>query len=95
MTDNLSDEVQEWDLDTMIVKKVAKIPDARTSAAAYLHERFIYIIGGNLAKSKSTDKCCKLDIYKRKWYPMASMNEHRANAGSMVIGNYLYAFGGF
>ena len=23
------------------------------------------------------------------------MNEHRANAGSMVIGKYLYAFGGF
>ena len=79
----------------MIVKKVQKIPDARTSAAAYFHDRFIYIIGGNLKKSRSTDMCCKLDIYKRKWYNMPNMNEHRANSGSMVINNYLYAFGGF
>ena len=95
VTDTLSDEVQEWDLDTMIVKKVQKIPDARTSAAAYFHGRFIYIIGGNLKKSRSTDMCCKLDIYKRKWYNMPNMNEHRANSGSMVINNFLYAFGGF
>ena len=39
--------------------------------------------------------CCKLDIYKRKWYGMPNMNEHRANSGSMVINKYLYAFGGF
>ena len=87
--------MQEWDLDTMTVRKIQRIPDARTSAAAYYHENFIYIIGGNLAKSKSTDRCCKLDIYKRKWSECATMNEHRANAGSMVIGKYLYAFGGF
>ena len=55
LTDKLSDECQEWDLDTMTVKKIQRIPDARTSAAAYYHENYIYIIGGNLAKSKSTD----------------------------------------
>ena len=48
-TENLTDEVQEWDLETMIVKKVAPIPVARTSAAAYLYDRYIYMLGGNLA----------------------------------------------
>ena len=53
------------------------------------------MVGGNLKNSVSTEMVCKFDIYKRKWYEMPSMVEQRANAGTMVIGKYLYAFGGF
>ena len=79
----------------MIVKKVASIPTARTSAAAILHGRYIYMLGGNLAQSKSTTKCCRLDIYKRKWEVLPDLNESRANSGCVVIDKYLYVFGGF
>ena len=94
-TDKVSDEVQEWNLSDFTVRKVQKIPLARTSFACYYHDRFIYVVGGNMAHSLSTDKVHKFDIYKRRWFPMASMCETRANAGTIVIGNYLYAFGGF
>ena len=48
-----------------------------------------------MAHSQSTDKVCKFDIYKRRWTEMPNLVDHRANAGTAVIGNYLYAFGGF
>ena len=48
-----------------------------------------------MAGSISTDKVDRFDIYKRTWTKMASMCETRANAGTMVIGDYIYAFGGF
>ena len=94
-TNELTDQVQEWNLFDMTVRLVQPIPEARTSFGAYLHERFIYVIGGNLQKSKSTNKVCRFDIYKRSWQLLPSMIEHRANAGSMIIDNFLYAFGGF
>lgn len=77
------------------VRKCQKMLHARTSFACYYHERFIYVVGGNLAHSQSTDKVAKFDIFKRRWTEMQSMCDHRANAGTMVIGKYLYAFGGF
>jgi len=77
------------------VRLCQPIPNARTSFACYYHDRYIYCVGGNLAGSISTDKVDKFDIYKRKWTKMPPMCEQRANAGTMVIGNYLYAFGGF
>ena len=95
VTDKVSDEVQEWNLEDYTVRRCERIPHARTSFACYYHDRFIYVTGGNLAHSQSTDKVSKFDIYKRKWTELPSMREHRANAGTMVIGKYLYAFGGF
>ena len=68
---------------------------ARTSFACYFHGRSIYVIGGNVRNSVSTNKVCKFDIYKRKWFDLPDMVEQRANSGTMVIGKYLYAFGGF
>ena len=94
-TDKVSDEVQEWNLEDYSVRLCERIPHARTSFACYYHDRFIYCVGGNLAGSISTDKVDKFDIYARKWTKMPSMCETRANAGTMVIGEYLYAFGGF
>ena len=95
VTDKVSDEVQEWNLEDHTVRLCQRIPHARTSAACYFHGRFIYVVGGNVANSQSTDSVCKLDIYTRKWTQMPSLCEQRANAGTMVIGDYLYAFGGF
>ena len=95
VTDKVSDEVQEWNLEDYTVRRCQKVPHARTSFACFYHKRFIYVVGGNLAHSQSTDKVCKFDIYRRKWTQMAPMCDHRANAGTMVIGDYLYAFGGF
>ena len=67
VTENVSDEVQEWNLEDYTVRRCERIPNGRTSFACYYHERFIYVVGGNLSHSMSTDKVCKLDIYKRKW----------------------------
>ena len=53
------------------------------------------MLGGNLAQSKSTAKCCRLDIYKRKWELLPDLNESRANAGCVIIDKYLYVIGGF
>ncbi len=53
------------------------------------------MVGGNIANSQSTEKCCRFDIYERKWYQLPLLNEHRANAGTYIVGDYLYAFGGY
>lgn len=94
-TDKVSNEVQEWNLEDYTVRLCQRIPEARTSFACYYHDRYVYVVGGNLANSQSTEKCCRFDIYERKWYQLPQLNEHRANAGTYIVGDYLYAFGGF
>ena len=67
-TDKVSNEVQEWNLEDYTVRLCQCIPEARTSFACYYHDRYVYVVGGNLANSQSTEKCCRFDIYERKWY---------------------------
>lgn len=67
VTQNVSDEVQEWNLEDFTVRKCQKIPFARTSFAAYYHDKYIYVVGGNLANSISTEKVCRFDIFSRRW----------------------------
>ena len=95
-TQIVSDEVQEWDLNTMTVKLRTKmIKGGRTSFGCYYHGRYIYIVGGNETNSMTNNSCCRFDIYTYKWEQLPDLNVRRANPCSYVQGHYLYAIGGF
>ena len=51
VTNKVSDEVQEWNLEDYTVRRCQRIPYARTSFACYYHDRYIFVVGGNLAHS--------------------------------------------
>ena len=82
-------------MNTLTVRVREPIPLARTSFGCFLHERYIYVTGGNCANSVSTARVHRFDIFLKRWSELPNMNEHRANAGSYVYKNILYAFGGF
>ena len=94
-TNTLTDQVQEWDLNTLTVRVRPPIPLARTSFGCYLHGIHIYVVGGNCANSISTSQVHRFNIVSQKWEELPKMVMHRANAGTLVYKGFLYAFGGF
>jgi hypothetical protein len=95
-TINVSDEVQEWDLNTLTVKKrEPMINGGRTSFGCYYHQRYIYVVGGNAINSTTDKSCCRFDIYSRKWQDLPDLYFRRANPCTFVKDNWLYAIGGF
>lgn len=80
----------------MTVKIIDPVPNGgMTSFACFYSDRFIYTLGGNIKHHVTSNRVFRLDIYKLKWEELPNMLEHRANAGSFVKNNYLYALGGF
>jgi len=92
----MCDQVQCWYLSTMKVKIIDPIPNGGfTSFACFYSDRSIYCLGGNIKGHLTGDRVFRLDIYSMKWQELPKMLQKRANCGSFVKGDYLYALGGF
>lgn len=70
-------EVQEWSLDDMTVRKLQPLVPARTSYSCIhkIKDRFIYVLGGNHQAHQTLNDVQRLDIYKKRWEELPSMNE--------------------
>ena len=83
----------------MTVRKLQPLNPSRTSYAAYhkITDRYIYVLGGNQSSNAPLNDVQRLDIYSKRWTPLPSMVENRANCSVIIPEkqNFLYAFGGY
>ena len=59
-------------------------------------ERYIYVVGGEIAPNLQTGGCERFDVYNKKWSSLPFLPERISNAGVCCYGGRsLYVFGGF
>jgi Kelch motif len=86
-----------WELDgnmNMISKEPMKV-GRFNSALSLLSDRYIFAIGGFVAKDKATDSVEIYDTKLNQWNPVASLNKPRASTSACTVANrYIYVFPG-
>ena len=70
------------------------MPAARRDFSAVANERFIFVIGGCDADDRAVNTLFRLSLETYQWTTMAPMRTARASCAGVLLGDYLYIFGG-
>ena len=70
------------------------IPTAIYSFSALVNERFMYVIGGRDADDRAMNTVHRLLLETYEWSTLAPMGTARAACADVLLGDYIYMFGG-
>ena len=72
-----------------------EMPAARCWFCAVANGRYIFVIGGRDANKRTTNSVYRLSLETFKWTTLAPMGTARAACAGVLLGAYLYIFGGY
>ena len=71
------------------------IPAARYGFCAVANERYMYVIGGLDADDNAVNTLYRLSLRSYEWTTLTPMGPARASCAGVLLGAYIYIFGGF